>query len=101
MDCLERIRFLLKERGWSVYKLAQTAEIPQSTLANLFMRNNVPTIPTLERICEALGITLAEFFSEDGTVSSEERLDRSMKEKWNRLALIDKQLVLELIDRLS
>ena len=28
MDCLERIRTLLEERGWSVYRLAQEAGVP-------------------------------------------------------------------------
>ena len=68
MDCLERIRTLLEERGWSVYRLAQEAGVPQSTLANLFLRNNMPTVPTLERICQALGITMAEFFSQQPTL---------------------------------
>lgn len=74
MDCLERIRTLLEERGWSVYRLAQEAGVPQSTLANLFLRNNMPTVPTLERICQALGITMAEFFSQQPTLPPEEEL---------------------------
>ena len=62
MDCLQRIKELLNERGWTMYQLAQKSGIPQSTLSNLFIRNNAPTIQTLEKICEAFGITLAEFF---------------------------------------
>ena len=45
MDCLERIRYLLKERGWSVYRLAQEAGVPQSTLANLFCETTCPPSP--------------------------------------------------------
>lgn len=99
MHCLERIRFLLRERGWSVYRLAQAAEIPQSTLANLFMRNNVPTIPTLERICDALGITLSEFFAEATTLSPETQLNLRMDKKWNTLNPAQKQLILEVMEQ--
>lgn len=101
MDTLERIKFLLHERGWSVYRLAQASDINPSTLSNLFARNNVPTIPTLERICEALDITLSEFFAENSTLPSEKRLDDRMEKKWASLTPAQKQLLLELIDQFS
>ena len=68
MNCLNRIQELLKERNWSMYTLSQRAGIPQSTLSNLFLRCNSPTIPTLERICGAFGITLEEFFHEESEI---------------------------------
>ena len=86
MDCLERIRTLLEEWGWSVYRLAQEAGVPQSTLANLFLRNNMPTVPTLERICQALGITMAEFFSQQPTLPPEEELTAQLLEAFQRRA---------------
>ena len=97
MDCLERIRTLLEERGWSVYRLAQEAGVPQSTLANLFLRNNMPTVPTLERICQALGITMAEFFSQQPTLPPEEELTAQLLEEWAALSPAQKRLVLELV----
>lgn len=72
MDCLARIRELLHERGWSMYQLSQAAGIPQSTLSNLFIRCNAPSIPTLEKICHAFGITLSVFFEEPHDSDSEE-----------------------------
>ncbi len=101
MDVLQKIRELLEEREWSIYRLAQVSGINPSTLGNLFTRNNVPTIPTLERICEALGISLSEFFSEGSTLPSEKRLDERMEKKWASLTPAQKQLILELIDQLS
>ena len=97
MDCLERIRTLLEERGWSVYRLAQEAGVPQSTLANLFLRNNMPTVPTLERICQALGITMAEFFSQQPTLPPEEELTAQLLKEWAALSPAQKRLVLELV----
>ena len=101
MDCLERIRYLLKERGWCVYRLAQEAGVPQSTLANLFLRNNMPTIPTLERICQALGITLGEFFAEEPTLPSQGELTAQLLGEWEKLSPSQRQLVLELVRQLS
>ncbi len=63
MDILGRIIELRNERGWSNYKLAKEANIPQSTLTNLLKHNNLPTIPTLISICGAMGITLLQFFA--------------------------------------
>ncbi len=101
MDCLEHIRTLLEERGWSVYRLAQEAGVPQSTLANLFLRNNMPTVPTLERICQALGITMAEFFAEQLTLPPEEELTAQLLEEWAALSPAQKRLVLELVHQLG
>ena len=64
MDILGRIVKLRDERGWSNYKLAKEANIPQSTLTNLFKHNNLPTIGTLESMCNAFGLTLTQFFTE-------------------------------------
>ena len=84
MDCLERIRYLLKERGWSVYRLAQEAGVPQSTLANLF-----------------LGITLGEFFAEEPTLPSQGELTAQLLGEWEKLSPSQRQLVLELVRQLS
>lgn len=54
LDVQQHIRELMEERGWSEYKLAKMANLPQSTISNLFKRNNVPTLYTLEAICKAL-----------------------------------------------
>ncbi len=70
MNCLNRIQELLEERNWSMYTLSRRAGIPQSTLSNLFLRCNSPTIPTLERMCGAFGITLSEFFREEPATDS-------------------------------
>lgn len=69
MDILKHITKLRKERGWSMYRLSKEAGIPQSTLTNLYKRGNDPTIPTLEAICRAFGISLGQFFSADNSTA--------------------------------
>ena len=68
MDVIERIEKLRKERGWTVYMLALESGVTHSTLATMYQRNTPPKIETLQLICEAFGITLAQFFLEDEKV---------------------------------
>ena len=58
MDAQKRIKQLMEERGWTDYRLAKEANLSHSTITNVFKRNNAPTLPTLEVICRAFGITL-------------------------------------------
>ena len=55
----------VKKKAGAIYKLAAIAGIPVSTLNSILKRNNAPTIPTLQKICEAFDITLSQFFSRD------------------------------------
>lgn len=64
-DIIDKLNRLRLERNMSVYRLAELSGINQSTLANTFSRGTVPSIHHLELICEALGCTLAQFFTED------------------------------------
>lgn len=66
MTVQERIKELMGIKGWSEYRLAKEAGLPQSTISHLFKRNNTPTYPTIESICEAFGITMAQFFADSG-----------------------------------
>lgn len=65
MDVIEKLNRLRLERNMSVYRLAELSGINQSTLANTFSRGTVPSVKTLEILCETLGITLSQFFTEN------------------------------------
>ena len=65
MDVIEKLNKLRLERNMSVYRLAELSGLNQSTLANTFSRGTVPSIRNLEIICNTLGITLAQFFTEE------------------------------------
>lgn len=40
-----RIRQLMAERGWTIYRLAQESGLSQTTISNIFKRNNQPSLP--------------------------------------------------------
>lgn len=68
MDVLARLRELLNERGWTEYRLSKECGLAQSTIGNIYRRNTVPSLATLETLCHGLGITMAQFFSEGDLV---------------------------------
>ena len=68
MDITKKLDALLRERGWTRYRLSKESGVPEATLTNIFYRGTTPTIPTLEQICTTLGITLAQFFA-DGDIA--------------------------------
>lgn len=63
----QKIVDLYFSRSWSFYDLANESGLTQSTISSLLNRNNPPKVETLQCICEAFGVTLAQFFLEDET----------------------------------
>ena len=53
-----------------IYRLAQESGLSQTTISNIFKRNNQPSLPTVNAICDACGITLAQFFTENDPANS-------------------------------
>ena len=92
---------LMEERGWTDYRLAKEANLSHSTITNLFKRNNAPTLPTLEVICRAFGITLAQFFAEGGEAVEITDEQRELFAKWSILTEKQKALLLEFISTLQ
>lgn len=90
MDALQRLNRLMDERGWSVYRLAKNCGLSESTLANVFKRNTVPTITTLERICDGFGITMSQFFAEGEMVELTPEL-KELFDNWVNLTIEQKE----------
>jgi len=100
MDILERIKSLRDERGLSNYKLARKADISENSLNNLFRRNNLPTIPTLEALCNGLGITLSQFFATDSEPVELSDSQREMLTTWDSLTVEQKETLLEFLKKI-
>lgn len=67
MDIHSKLNRMIEEKGWSINRLANEAGLTQSTLSSVFIRQTIPSIPTLQKVCAALGVTLSEFFAEEPT----------------------------------
>lgn len=100
MGVSERIVRLLEQRNWTVYRLRKESGLAQSTLSHIFRKDSEPTLSTLESICKAFGITLAEFFS-DGEFLPVTKEQRTILNKWAGLSAEQKQLIFGLIENMK
>ncbi len=100
MNTLKRIRYHMDIRGWSEYRLAKEADLSQSTIANIFRRDTIPSIPTLECICNAFGITLSQFFSDSGQREDLSEEEHELLMIWSTLSKDQKELMLNVIQEM-
>ena len=101
MDVQKRIRDLMKLRGWTDYRLAKEASLSHSTVTNMFNRNNAPTLPTLEAVCRAFGITLAQFFADEVDPAQLTDEQRTLFARWSSLTERQKNLLLDLMETMG
>ena len=64
MEVGERIKYFRVRKGITVNKLANIAGISQSYLRDIELGKKQPTVEYLSYICDALGVSLENFFSD-------------------------------------
>ena len=99
-DILATITKYREARGWTEYQLAERSGLPQSTISSWYRKNMVPTVPSLEKICTAFGITLSQLFAEGDTLVSLTESQQQLLERWNRLSKDQQDVVFALIDKM-
>ena len=99
MDIIERIRELRDARGWSTNQLALEAELTQSTVSTVLTKtNSLPSLETLIRLCNAFGITLAQFFMEEEQSELVSAQEKILIEEYRKLSEKKKKAVLALLE---
>ena len=98
MDILEKVKKLQKEKGLNNAQLAKQAGLPPTTIQNLYKRSNQPTFPTLQALCKAFGITVAQFFAEGNVPPDLTPEQIRLLEHWNTLTNEQKEALLTLIE---
>lgn len=97
-DVLSAITKYREERGWTEYQLAERSGLPQSTISSWYRKNMIPTIPSLEKICTAFGITLSQLFAEGDSPVSLTASQQKLLERWSRLREDQQAAIFALID---
>ena len=88
-----RVIELYDKKQMSMYALSKKMGISRSSLSNLKKRGSTPTFYTLDRICDGLGITLAQFFSDDiGKLELSSELKKVL-EIWESLTDKEKEVI--------
>ena len=101
MDGKQRILELMKKRGWSKYKLSRETGIYITTINDWFNENQyTPSRSSIESICGAMGITLAEFYAgiEEDSLTREQLL---VLEKFENIPKDRRKLVFEFMEILA
>ena len=65
LNPLDRIQELCDERNWSYYQLAKVSGIAYSTLSTMINKHNMPSLPTLQKLCSGFGISITDFLIQE------------------------------------
>lgn len=99
-DILTAITKYREERGWTEYQLAERSGLPQSTISSWYRKNMVPTLPSLEKICTAFGVTLSQLFAEGAAPVSLTESQQKLLERWAKLSEEQQAVIFALIDKM-
>jgi len=95
------VKELCKERNMTKYRLSQLTGISQTALANIISKESVPTFLTLERICDAFGVTLAQFFTSAGERPDLTDEQKEILEVWDRLDVKEREILIAFVRSLK
>ena len=99
-DILTAITELREQRHWTDYQLAERSGLPQSTISSWFRKGMIPTVPSLEKVCVAFGITLSQLFAEGNEPVALTADQQKLLERWTRLTPEQQEVVFALIDKM-
>ena len=68
MNTITRVQELADERGLTLCQLSKICDLSEATIRIAKKRGNQLSVDTIERICEALNMTLSEFFADTSKV---------------------------------
>ena len=83
------------------YKLAQKPGISQTALANMISQKSIPTVPTLQKICDAFGITLAQFFVKGEGRENLTDLQKEILDTWDELDSREREILISFVRSLK
>lgn len=98
MNVRVRLRRLMDQQGMSVYRLAQKAELSWNTIDNILKKDINPTVHTLELLCNGLGITLIQFFDEEGSAVQITAEQQKYLNRRDSLSERDRKIIDSMID---
>lgn len=96
-----KIEELCSKSGITRYQLSLRSGISQSALSDIVKKKNVPTLITVERICTAFGITLAQFFAQEEAIPDLSEEQKKLLQLWHGLTLEEKKIVTTFIESIQ
>ena len=101
-EAVHSIKMCIRDRYHvSKYRLAQLTGMSQTAVGNIMKMESIPTIPTLEKICDAFGITLAQFFAGEGRRPDLSKEQREIIETWDELGRDERRILIQFVRSLK
>ena len=63
MNTMDRLMELVEDKGLTLFQIAQMSDISYNTLKRTRERGGQLSVDTIEALCDALGVTMAEVFA--------------------------------------
>lgn len=101
IDILGKITQYRLQMNWSEYQLAKAANLPQSTISTWYRKNIMPSFNSLEKICDAFGITISQFFAENDDLTSLSSMQKEILICWSRLNRSQQERLLYFLESLA
>ena len=94
VDIVRKLENIRANRGLSVYKVTQLAEISQQTYYSWIKDNVMPSMTSLKKVCNVLGVEITDILTDN----SDSLEFETLKSKWNMMTLSQKQSIMSIID---
>ncbi len=98
IDILDRITQQRLLRNWTEYELARRSELPQSTISSWYRKKMLPSLASLEKICHAFDMTMAQFLAEEIHLTEITPEQENLLKKWELLSQNQKASFLALME---
>ncbi len=91
-----KIKELIKEKGWSIYELANRADLTEACIRNWYTkRNYTPSLEAIEKVCRAFDISESKLVQdEDEKLVAIKQDEKQLLDKWLLLNGKQKNLIL-------
>lgn len=101
MNVMQRIDELCRKHHISKYRLSQITGISQSAFSKMTRLQSSLSLETIQRICDAFGITMAQFFSDPEEYPDLSESQKKLLSAWSRLDEKKRACALLLIEQIS
>ena len=97
VNIVERIYELMQLKGWTCYELGKQTGISTNAIYDWKKKGATPSLETVCLICEAMDITLSQFFcgTENMDLSDEEK---KLLDNWLTMSDREKKSVFDMIE---
>lgn len=97
INATDRIKELMAMMGWSAYEVSNQTGISTNAIYDWFKIGAAPTLPNIIKICEAVGISIEQFFC--GTVNCSRSPDEeNILREWLSLSELEKETIMRMIE---